>query len=239
MSLKDSFMSVVKKYGGVARLVTTTVLNVIAPGSSALVQLVEQVFDKGKDVAQNHWEATLLEATRTNADELQRLGSLFDLLNGELAFAVNEQSTNIEEIVRQALATDATLRAGLRKLDTLVNDFACVKAQQRQLLDGNDEMLPIMRRLQSVLPFLEECQRAQADPREMLMHRQAILLNIKNTDLRFKLRIDHPDDHGFSRVSPPPNLSTATWPMRSDQIWALGFFASKGVAACMPSSPSA
>ncbi|MSU79110.1 MAG: hypothetical protein EXS16_13600 [Gemmataceae bacterium] len=179
MSLQDSFMFVVKKYGGVAKFVTTTVLNVIAPGSSALVQLVEQVFDKGKDVAQHHWEAKLLEATQANADELQRLGQLFDLLNGELAFAVNEQSTNIEAIVRQAIATDATLRAGLRKLDALLDDFDCIKKQQCNLLEGQHEMLPIMRRLQNVMPFLEACQQAQADPRELLMVRQAILLNIQ------------------------------------------------------------
>ena len=185
MSWKDRCVELIKKYGPAAKVVAGAVLNVVAPGSGALVNLVDKAFDTAEDSAHGHWEAELMRATKQNAEELARLGSLFELLTGDLAklcdkaYAFHDQPDDIEDIVRRTLASDRGLTNGLRKLDALVDDFACVKEQQRRLLDGQDEMLPIMRRLLGVLPFLEDCQQADANPRELLMHRQAILLGIQ------------------------------------------------------------
>lgn len=185
MSWKDNCVNFVKKYGSAAKVVAGAVLNVVAPGSGALVGLVDKAFDTAGDMAQGHWEAELMRATQQNAAELARLGSLFALLTGDLgklcdkAFAFHDQPDDIEDIVRRTLASDRGLTNGLRKLDALVDDFACVKEQQRRLLDGQDEMLPIMRRLQSILPFLEDCQQAGANPRELLLNRQEIMIGIQ------------------------------------------------------------
>src|SRR5437879_5422062 len=43
-----------------------------------------------------------------------------------------------------------------------------------------------------------------------------------NVNESFKARRDSADDHFFSRVSPPPNFSTAMWPMRSVHTCASG-----------------
>src|SRR5262245_24900603 len=90
MSWKDSCWSFVKKYGKAAKTVAGGVLNVVAPGSGALVGLVEQAYDKAHDAAQDHWEQSLLQATQTNTAEMQRLGELFDMLNGGLATLCDE-----------------------------------------------------------------------------------------------------------------------------------------------------
>src|SRR3954451_8317831 len=94
MSWKDRCLSFVKKYGKAAKAVADGVLNVVAPGSGALVGLVEQACDKAHDTAQDHWEQSLLQAAQHNTAELQRLGELFELLNGGLAKLCDEAFTH-------------------------------------------------------------------------------------------------------------------------------------------------
>jgi hypothetical protein len=57
MSLLDRGLMFLKKYGTAAKAVAGAVLNVVAPGSRALINLAEQVFDTAGNVAQEHWEA--------------------------------------------------------------------------------------------------------------------------------------------------------------------------------------
>jgi formylglycine-generating enzyme required for sulfatase activity len=130
-----------------------------------------------------------LRATQQNADEIKRLGKLFELLTGELgqlgdaAFALRNQPTEMENGVRQALALqDQGLQEGLAKLDGLLADFAVLRRQHDRTLEGVEEMRPILRRLEAVLPFLEEWQRQGAAPAEVvvaLRHRQMALAGIQ------------------------------------------------------------
>src|ERR1700723_2014839 len=53
MSWKNRCLSFVKKYGKAAKVVAGAVLNVVAPGSGALVGLVEFACDKANDTAQD------------------------------------------------------------------------------------------------------------------------------------------------------------------------------------------
>jgi len=112
MSWKDRCLSFVKKYGKAAKAVAGGVLNVVAPGSGALVGLVEQACDKATHAAQDHWEQALLQATQNNTAELERLGQLFELLNGDLgklcdkAFAFADQPDDLPDILGRAIAAD-------------------------------------------------------------------------------------------------------------------------------------
>ena len=111
MSWKDRCMELVKKYGPTAKEVAGAVLNVVAPGSGALIGLVDKAFDTAQDMAKEHSEAELERMTRQNAEELTRLGNLMELLTGDLAklcdtaFTVHDRSAaDIQDTVREALA---------------------------------------------------------------------------------------------------------------------------------------
>ena len=64
MSWKDRCLAFVKKYGKAAKVVAGGVLNVVAPGSGALMSLVELACDKASETAQDHWEQSMLQATQ-------------------------------------------------------------------------------------------------------------------------------------------------------------------------------
>src|SRR5947209_4489761 len=109
MSWNDSCLSFVKKYGKAAKIVAGGVLNVVAPGSGSLLSLVDLACDRAGEIAQDHWEASLLEATQNNTAELQRLGQLFELLSGDLAVLCDKaaacatQPDKLPDILREAL----------------------------------------------------------------------------------------------------------------------------------------
>src|SRR5437763_1086371 len=119
MSWKEGCLAFVKKYGKAAKAVAGGVLNVIAPGSGALLGLVEQACDKATDLAQDHWEQALLQATQQNAAELQRLGQLFELLSGDLgklcdqALACADRPADLPDVLGRALAADPSLSRAL------------------------------------------------------------------------------------------------------------------------------
>ncbi len=191
MSWSDACLGFVRKYGKAAKAVAGAVLNVVAPGSAALVGLVGNACDAAHELADTRFEEHLLQATRQNAGELQRLGELFALLQGDLArlcdraneeAEVTHQSIEIEATVRKALAREPNLVASLRKLDALTSRFDCLEAQNRRLLEGQDEMLPILRRLNRVADFIDECVGAGLTPRDLaesLRQRQDAVADIQ------------------------------------------------------------
>lgn len=189
MSLKEQCLSFVRKYGAAAKLVATSVTAVVAP---PLVGFVEKAFDKADKIAHDNWEQMLLELAQRNRGDLQRLGQVVELLGGDLAklcdkaFAFHGQPDQIEDIVRRALAGDRTLHKALERLDLVVEQFDCLREQNRQLLDGQDEMLPILRRLNRMVDFVEECWAAQLPPRvfaSQLHARQEVVRKIQQRDL--------------------------------------------------------
>jgi len=129
MTWKDHCLSFIKKYGKAAKVVAGGVLNVVAPGSGALVALVEKACDTAGEIAQEHWEASLLEATQNNTAELQRLGQLFELLSGDLAnlcdkaAAFADQPDDLPDILARAIAANPALSRGLHSIDTIKSLF--------------------------------------------------------------------------------------------------------------------
>jgi formylglycine-generating enzyme required for sulfatase activity len=132
MGWKDRCLAFVKKYGKAARVVAGCVLNVVAPGSGALVEMVGLACDKANDIAQDNWEESLLEATQANTAELQRLGQLFEMLNTGLATLCDRAAANthrpdaLPQILRDALAADPTLGEMREHVLILVSEFAAV-----------------------------------------------------------------------------------------------------------------
>jgi len=139
MTWQDRCLSFIKKYGKAAKVVAAGVLNVVAPGSGALVELVEQACDKADEMAQDHWEASLLKATQTNTAELQRLGQLFELLSGDLASlcdkaaAFADQPAALPDIIRRAIAADPTLALVLDHVRILTTQFTALQSDVAEI----------------------------------------------------------------------------------------------------------
>ncbi len=173
MSWKDRILGFVRKYGVAAKTVAVSVLNVAAPGSAALVGLVESACDKAVAVAHDQWEDEILRLAGNNAAELERLGKLMELLQGDLAkvcdkaFPFADEPDDVEDIVRRALCADPSLGKALRQLDDLTSQFQCVIEQNNRLLEGQDEMRPIVTRLNRVADFFDEMIAAGVKPRDL------------------------------------------------------------------------
>lgn len=191
MSWSEACLGFVRKYGTAARGVASAVLNVVAPGSAALVGLVGTACEAAQEAAEGHFEERLLQTVQNNGAELVRLGELFALLQGDLArlcekaheeAEVTHQTIEIEASVRKALARDPGLVQSLHKLDALTSRFDCLEDQNRRLLAGQDEMLPILRRLNRVADFIDECVQAGLTPRDLadsLRQRQEAVADIQ------------------------------------------------------------
>jgi cyclophilin family peptidyl-prolyl cis-trans isomerase len=178
---KSGLLGLVKKYGSAARFAATTVLNALLPGAPAVVALVEKAFDAAGDAAQDQWERQLERSARANAAELGRLNELLGLLAGGLeplmtqVAALEGMPEAAERIIRTTLATDAGVRAALARLEDVAGRFDRLEEQNRRLLDGQDEMLALLRRTLGLAAFVEELRGAGLDApaaRDLIGQRQ-------------------------------------------------------------------
>src|SRR6266545_695073 len=160
MSWKDRCLSFVKKYGKAAKTVASGVLNVVAPGSGALIGLVEQACDKAGDTAQDDWELSLLQATQNNTAELERLGQLFEMLNGGLAKLCDQafdskDRPDLPAIVRAAIADNPSLSQVLHQVDTLKTQFTVFQADLRRIAQHQEEAIPVYARMNRMADYFD------------------------------------------------------------------------------------
>src|SRR5262249_26437704 len=153
MSWKDQCLSFIKKYGKAAKVVAGGVLNVVAPVSGSLVSLVELACDKAVETAQDHWEASLLEATQNNTAELQRLGQLFEMLSGDLASLCDkaavfaDQPDDLPELLVRIIAANPALSRGLHTIETIKTQCDAFQADLRRVALNQEEALPVYARM--------------------------------------------------------------------------------------------
>jgi formylglycine-generating enzyme required for sulfatase activity/tRNA A-37 threonylcarbamoyl transferase component Bud32 len=159
------------------------VLNVVAPGSGALVELVEFACDKAIDSAQDQWEASLLEATQNNTAELQRLGQLFELLSGDLASlcdkaaAFADEPEDLPDILARALAANPALSRGLHSIEAIKIQCDAFQADLRRLARNQEEALPVYARMHRVCDYFDELWAAGIRPRDFaqqVQHRRVV-----------------------------------------------------------------
>lgn len=181
--MKDSCLAFVKKYGKVAKVVASGVLSVT--GCGPLVPLVELVCDRAYDVAQDHWEQALLEATNSNAAELQRLNEVFELLRGDLASLCDRAATRADNpeqlrvIITQALAASPELSHALQRLEQIKADSDAMKAYLRRIDAAIDqEVRPFIVKASRVLDLIEEEWARRSKPRDFVhrvqLHHEAV-----------------------------------------------------------------
>ncbi len=172
MTWKDPCLSFIKKYGKAAKAVAGGVLNVVAPGSGALVALVELACDKAIDTAQDHWEASLLEATQNNTAELQRLGQLFELLSGDLASlcdmanAFADEPDDLPDNLARAIAANPALSHGLHTIETIKTQCEAFQADLRRIARNQEEALPVYARMHRVCDYFDELWATGIRPRD-------------------------------------------------------------------------
>ncbi len=192
MSWKDRCLSFVKKYGKAAKTVASGVLNVVAPGSGALIGLVEQACDKAGDTAQDDWELSLLQATQNNTAELERLGQLFEMLNGGLAKLCDQafdskDRPDLPAIVRAAIADNPSLSQVLHQVDTLKTQFTVFQADLRRIAQHQEEAIPVYARMNRMADYFDELWQAGIKPKDFaqqLLRHQEVVVRIERGETR-------------------------------------------------------
>src|SRR5262245_18550095 len=162
MSWKSHLLGLCKKYGSGARFAAGTVLGALLPGSAAVVELVGKAIECGEKKGQDEWEDILVHDVKASAAELERLGEVLGVLQNELG-PLTAQVARLghlpdvaAQLVETALATDARCQEAARQLEGLARRFDRFEEQQRRLLSGQEEMLPLLRRTAGVCDFVEE-----------------------------------------------------------------------------------
>ncbi|HYT93052.1 MAG TPA: right-handed parallel beta-helix repeat-containing protein [Gemmataceae bacterium] len=162
MSWQSKILALCKKYGSGAKFAASTILGAVLPGGSSVVGLVDKAFTSAEKKAQDQWEIDLAKQVEASAAELERLGEVLDLLSGDLSF-VTAQVARLErlpdvaaQLVETALATDQRCQEAARRLEALARRFERLEAQQANLLLGQEEMLPLLRRAVGVCDFVDE-----------------------------------------------------------------------------------
>ena len=143
MAWKESLSNFFRKYGPASKMVAVTVLNFTLPGSAAIINLVENAFDTAEKVAENDWEDRLRKAAECNVAELDRLGQLIEILQGELssfcdvAHSLKDQPGKIDALLKRMLKQDAKLQESVMLLRGIGKQFERV----HQKLDATHEVV--------------------------------------------------------------------------------------------------
>ena len=162
MAWADSVAILTSRYGSTAKKVAASVVTAMFPGCGIAVQLVESAFEIAKDAAKDHLDAQLIRVTKANSQDIGRLNQMMEHLTGSMAKVCSEAQTmlnnpeRIQEMVCKALQDDPTLLKVQRSVDDLAGRFSVIERQNRQLLDGHDEMLPLLRRMSGLANFVDE-----------------------------------------------------------------------------------
>ncbi len=163
MSWASKLLELCRRYGKPAKLAASSILGAILPGSPAVIALVEQAFDTAEEKGQDHWEMKVDQRLDASAGDLERLGEVLDLLQGELQH-LTAQVVRLPDfapqIIETALTSDARCQEAARRLESLAGRFDRLERQQERLLAGQANMLPLLRRTVGVCDYIDELRAA-------------------------------------------------------------------------------
>jgi len=176
MSLREQCRDLVRKYGSAAKVVVTSVLNVVAPGSGKLIELAGRAIDCAKDAAdksaKENWERSLLASVQNHEAELERLGRLFEKLTGPLASlcdkanAFSDQPDELPEIIGRVLAANPALSRVLHDIGDIKEEFSVFRSDLERIADRQEEAVPVYARMNRVADYFDELWQAGVKPRD-------------------------------------------------------------------------
>ena len=116
MAWVSKLLELFKRYGKPAKFAATSILGAVLPGSPAVISLVEQAFDTAEEKAKGHWEMKIDKRLDASAADLEHLGEVFDLLQGDLQH-VTAQVARLEQmpavaqqVIETALVSDSRVQ---------------------------------------------------------------------------------------------------------------------------------
>jgi serine/threonine protein kinase len=178
MSLLQTCLGLVRKYGAATKVVATGVLNIVAPGSGTLVDLAGQAIEAAshaaEELVEEQFRRELLARVKQNEAELARLGQLLEFLVGPLAKVCDkaasfaDQPEDLPDIVSRAIAADPSLTQVLHQIGNLKEQFAVFQADIRRLADRQDEAAPVYVRMNRVADYFDELWQAGIPPKEFV-----------------------------------------------------------------------
>lgn len=166
MSLLETCLDLVRKYGLSAQVVATGVLSVAALGSGTLVDLAGQAIEAtshaAEELVEQRFRRELLARVSQNEAEPARLGQLLEVLAGPLAKLCDkaavfaDQPHDLPDLINRVIAADPSLTQVLHQIGNLKEQFAVFQADIRRLADRQDEAAPVYVRINRVADYFEE-----------------------------------------------------------------------------------
>ena len=166
MSIKSALLGFVGKYGPHSKLIASSLLNVIAPGSGALISVtqtaIEAATDIADDVEHRTWEKRLLAKIDQGHDEVERLSKMIELLSGPLSkvcdkalqFAGDEKG--LADVIRRSIAEDASLSSTLHEIQDLKGQFQVFQNDIKKIARNQEEVRPVYERMNRVADYFDE-----------------------------------------------------------------------------------
>ena len=180
MSIKTALAGFVGKYGPHSKLIASSVLNVIAPGSGALISITETAIDAAKDIADDidhkQWEERLMAKVQQGHAEVERLAKLIEFLSGPLAAVCDKAAVfaddpkELSNVISRAIATNPSLSKTLQEIQTLKIQFNVFQADIRKIARNQEEVKPVYDRMNRVADYFDELWEAGIKPREFVNH---------------------------------------------------------------------
>jgi TPR repeat protein len=162
MAWYDKAQQLLKRYGAPAKFAAKLILGATVPGSPAVIELIQQALDCAHETTKDNLDAT--------PADLARLESALDVLLGEFQPLMDKlrRLEPVPDIAREmletALATDEACHQSARLLEQCVGQFDRLGRQHEQMLAGQEEMLPILRRMVGVCDYVDELRAAGCAP---------------------------------------------------------------------------
>ncbi len=180
MSWFTAARDVISRWGTPARFAVRHVVAAAFPGGSIAADLLDGLLECAQQTAKDQQEAEAHASTLASDEELRRVGEVLGELSGRLSNLM-EQVTHMEglpdaadRLIRVALATDESVRAGFANLAGIVGRFDRIEEQGREILRGigygndlQETILTLLNRQTVVVDFVEELRASGVQPRQL------------------------------------------------------------------------
>ena len=177
MSIKSALTGFIGKYGPHSKLIASSLLNVIAPGSGALISVTQTAIEAATDIADDiehkNWEKRLLAKINQGHEEVERLSKMIELLSGPLSkvcdtalqFAGDEQG--LADVVRRSIAEDPSLSSTLHEIQDLKGQFQVFQVDIKRIARNQEEVRPVYERMNRVADYFDELWHSGVKPSDL------------------------------------------------------------------------
>ncbi|MCX7700158.1 MAG: serine/threonine protein kinase, partial [Gemmataceae bacterium] len=166
MSVLHRCFSLLRRYGPATRVVVTNVLNVLAPGSARLIDLVGGVIEAAgecaEEISHEQWERDIAAKLGQTHSDVEQIGELLKCFEGPLTRVCDQVAAHADQIdrlpaiVAQVIAADPSLSQVVHRVNDIKEAINTFKSDIARLAEGQDEARAVFVRMHRVADYFDE-----------------------------------------------------------------------------------